>query len=486
MTDPNFYIETPRLYISQYLPDNDAHCQFLVEMFNSPAFLQNCTGRNIRTVEAARTYLRTVTVKGYEDNGYGAWIVSLKPPGSPAGVPPSSENTYELIGSGGIFQRKCLAVPDIGYSVLPQYEGKGYATEIGKAVLKYAVEKLGRNDVIGMTTDENEKSKRILQKLGFVQWGTLNVSDFDTPSVVFVLPGVKEVKLVPPVSEPVPDQTITVCPDSDVRVYFPFARLSSATKRQDAKYSSYGNHVLNYNKSHLLEMADPSFYIETPRLFLSQFLPESDAHCQFLVDMFTSPLFISTGRDRGIRTLEHARNHIRTVFIKTYEDHGFGGWIASLKPPATPGSVPSVPPSLETTYELIGTGGLCQRKALTVPDVGYSILPQHQGQGYATEIGAAVLKYARESLGRTDVVGMTSEDNETSKHILQKLGFVYYGLVKLSDFDDMTVMFVQPGVTEVKILPPPPTSEPSTVEASTKPSDSPTSPSSLSTSTAEK
>ncbi|OQV18406.1 hypothetical protein BV898_07609 [Hypsibius exemplaris] len=171
-------------------------------MFNSPTFLQSFTNRNIHTVEEARTYLRTVTVKGYEDNGYGAWIVSLKPPGSTTGVPPSSDTTYELIGLGGIFQCKSFTVPDIGYSVLPQYEGKGYATEIGKAVLKYAVEKLGRSDVIGLTSEENEKSKHILQKIGLVRWGTLNLPDFDTPIVVFVMPGVTEVQVVPPASEP--------------------------------------------------------------------------------------------------------------------------------------------------------------------------------------------------------------------------------------------------------------------------------------------
>ena len=210
MADPNFYIETPRLVLTQFQPSCDAHCQFLLELFNSLAYLQNCNDWKVRTFEQARTFIETTTVKAYEEQGFGAYIVALKSqPNTPLTGAPSCEDNLTYVGNVGIFQRKSLSAPDLGYSFLPQFEGKGYATEAARAVLQYAREVLGKKDMIALTTEDNKASQRIMEKLGLVRWKTLAVPEWETPTLIYLPPGMTEITLTPP---PAPERPVHQVP----------------------------------------------------------------------------------------------------------------------------------------------------------------------------------------------------------------------------------------------------------------------------------
>ena len=73
-----------------------------------------------------------------------------------------------LVGSGGF---KGPPQPDgtveLGYSVLPQYRGRGYATEAVAALLLWAFPHNEVARVIAETALENRSSVRVLEKLGF-------------------------------------------------------------------------------------------------------------------------------------------------------------------------------------------------------------------------------------------------------------------------------------------------------------------------------
>ena len=60
---------------------------------------------------------------------------------------------------------------EIGYSVLPQYRGLGYATEMARALVERARRAAGVRRVLAQTTDDNASSRRVLDKLGFVAVG---------------------------------------------------------------------------------------------------------------------------------------------------------------------------------------------------------------------------------------------------------------------------------------------------------------------------
>jgi len=63
-------------------------------------------------------------------------------------------------------------------------------------------------------------------------------------------------------------------------------------------------------------------------------------------------------------------------------------------------------------------------------EVGYLVLPDHWGKGYATEVTAALIEYAKEMTVVTELVGIVNSKNGASKKVLTKNGFEYYNTEK--------------------------------------------------------
>ena len=83
-----------------------------------------------------------------------------------------------LIGSGGF---KGQPQPDgaieIGYSILPQYQGRGYATEAVAGLLAWVFSYSEVIRAIAEAPQENRASIRVLAKLGFDQTGQGSEAD---------------------------------------------------------------------------------------------------------------------------------------------------------------------------------------------------------------------------------------------------------------------------------------------------------------------
>ena len=67
--------------------------------------------------------------------------------------------------------------------------------------------------------------------------------------------------------------------------------------------------------------------------------------------------------------------------------------------------------------------GVLRRETLPHPDVGYAMLPEARGHGYAREAVLGVLSFARDILCLTHVVAIVSPANERSLHLLDTLGY---------------------------------------------------------------
>ena len=87
--------------------------------------------------------------------------------GTQAGVLTLKESG-EIIGFAGLIASTELGEQDyeIGFVLGRDYWGKGYATEIGLAQIKYGFEVVGCPRLLGMVLPENEASKAALIKLG--------------------------------------------------------------------------------------------------------------------------------------------------------------------------------------------------------------------------------------------------------------------------------------------------------------------------------
>ena len=74
-------------------------------------------------------------------------------------------------------------------------------------------------------------------------------------------------------------------------------------------------------------------------------------------------------------------------------------------------------------------------------DIGFAILPEHEGKGYALEIAAQTLAYGKEQLRLPRIVAITNHDNERSVRLLNKLGMHHQQNVHLNGEEMM--LFVE-------------------------------------------
>ena len=64
-----------------------------------------------------------------------------------------------------------------------------------------------------------------------------------------------------------------------------------------------------------------------------------------------------------------------------------------------------------------------------VAEIGYGILEEYQGQGYATEAVEAALRWAFQNPNVTAIEAETDADNAASKRVLEKCGFLANGII---------------------------------------------------------
>ncbi|TVY08024.1 GNAT family N-acetyltransferase [Paenibacillus cremeus] len=84
------------------------------------------------------------------------------------------KHTNEYIGEAGVLSYKSNSNRGVlGYNLLPDYWGHGYATEITKALVKFSFEEMKMERVEALVADGNESSKKVLEKSGFILEGTL-------------------------------------------------------------------------------------------------------------------------------------------------------------------------------------------------------------------------------------------------------------------------------------------------------------------------
>lgn len=82
---------------------------------------------------------------------------------------------------------------------------------------------------------------------------------------------------------------------------------------------------------------------------------------------------------------------------------------------------------LKETGGLIGSGGILFDADLNTFMLGYCLMKDCWGKGYATEAARRIIDFALEDLGITEFVAFHALDNPASGNVLTKLGFVACG-----------------------------------------------------------
>lgn len=154
--------------------------------------------------------------------------------------------------------------------------------------------------------------------------------------------------------------------------------------------------------------------LETARLALRELNPED---AEFILELVNEPDWLRFIGDRGIRTVESARDYIVNGPVKMYRQLGFGLWLVNAK----------------ESGASVGICGLIKRKGLCDVDLGFAFLSRHQRKGYAFEAAAATLAWGGKELGLRRVVAVVSPENVPSCRLLEKLGFGDEQMICLSE-----------------------------------------------------
>ena len=168
MTD--VILQTDRLQLRRLTPDD---ATFIFELVNEPSFIENIGDRNVRSEEDAVRYIQNGPMASYERYGYGLYKVELR-------------QTATAIGICGPLKRETLEYPDIGFAFLPRFWGQGYAIESAAAVMSYSREVLGLSEIAAITTPTNERSIKLLEKLGFKFQCLKRLADDAAPIKLFL------------------------------------------------------------------------------------------------------------------------------------------------------------------------------------------------------------------------------------------------------------------------------------------------------------
>ena len=95
-------------------------------------------------------------------DGWLGWYVTERADG---------EMPARLIAGAGFLGPPENGTVEIGYSVIPEARGQGYATEIVEALVRRAFESAAVDRVVAETTATNEASQRVLERNGFAPIG---------------------------------------------------------------------------------------------------------------------------------------------------------------------------------------------------------------------------------------------------------------------------------------------------------------------------
>ena len=151
--------ETERLLVRTYA-END----------NDNFFLLNGNEEVMRYIRAAKTreecdeFLLEVIAYSEAEEIYGRWAVENK-------------LTKEFVGSFAIIPVEGREQMQLGYALLPDHWGKGYATELTVAGLQYVFTNTPIDPIYAYTQGPNLPSQKVLLKAGFKPNGSYRESE---------------------------------------------------------------------------------------------------------------------------------------------------------------------------------------------------------------------------------------------------------------------------------------------------------------------
>lgn len=161
---------------------------------------------------------------------------------------------------------------------------------------------------------------------------------------------------------------------------------------------------------------------ETERLLLR---PTSEEDAAFILELLNSPKWLRYIGDRNVQTVESAREYIRERMLPQLQKLGYSNYTVIRKSDGVK----------------MGTCGLYDREGLEGIDLGYAFLPEHERQGYALESARLLTHAAFEEFGIRELFAITTEENRSSRNLLEKLGMKPDGPISIPGDDEELLLY---------------------------------------------
>jgi RimJ/RimL family protein N-acetyltransferase len=140
-------VETARLVLRMFRPDDLDEFAALVADADVMKYVANGTPV---TREESDIALQSI-IRHWDSHGFGRWAVIDK-------------DTRAFAGYGGL--RSLLGTPEVVYHLGKAYWGRGLATELARASLRFGFEEHQFDSIIAIAKPENVASIRVMEKAG--------------------------------------------------------------------------------------------------------------------------------------------------------------------------------------------------------------------------------------------------------------------------------------------------------------------------------
>lgn len=143
-------LTTPRLHLRPLMPGDLDH---LTRLLADPQVMRylSATGAPRSRAEAEEALHKHLD--HWRQHGYGVWAVEERDSGA-------------FVGRCGLRYLPELESVEVLWALGSEFWGRGYATEAAHACLRYAFETLQLERVIAFTWAINDRSRRVMEKLG--------------------------------------------------------------------------------------------------------------------------------------------------------------------------------------------------------------------------------------------------------------------------------------------------------------------------------
>lgn len=152
-----FYLETERLFLTDF-DENDNSMDFqALYSYRSLKDVQKYQSWRPNTIEDVKSFISRLP-KNYNFHEPGWYQLAIR-----------LKESNLLIGDIGLHIMETMNEVELGITLHPDYQGKGYASEALSAVINYVFITLLKNLIICSIDPRNSSSKALLERLGF-EW----------------------------------------------------------------------------------------------------------------------------------------------------------------------------------------------------------------------------------------------------------------------------------------------------------------------------